>query len=58
MKFVKYNNVSELKLIKNQIAFDAIIFSIFVAVLAWCRIISDNKIIYQRLKIIQDLILQ
>ena len=58
MKFVKYSSVSELKLIENQIAFDAITFSIFAAVLAWCRAVSDNKIIYQRLKAVRDLMLQ
>ena len=58
MKSIKYNHVFELKLTKNQIIFDAITFPIFVAIFAWCRIISDNKIIYQRLKAIWDLMLQ
>ena len=58
MKSVRYSSVLELKLIKNQIAFDAITFSISAAVLAWCRVVSDNEIIYQRLKTIRDLMLQ
>ena len=58
MKFVKYSSVLELKLIENQIVFDAITFSIFAAVLAWCRAVSDNEIIYQRFKTIRDLMLQ
>ena len=33
-------------------------FSIFAAILAWCRTVSDNKIIYQKFKAIQDLMLQ
>ena len=58
MKSVKYSNVLELKLIKNQIVFDAITFSTFAAILAWCWVVSDNEIIYQRLKTIRDLMLQ
>ena len=58
MKFVKYSSVFELKLIKNQIIFDAGTFSIFAAILAWCRAVSDNKVICQKFKTIQDLILQ
>ena len=58
MKFVKYSNVFELKLIKDQIAFDAVTFSIFVAVFAWCWAVFDNKIIYQRFKTRRDLMLQ
>ena len=58
IKSVKYNNVFELKLIKNQAVFDAITFSTFAAVLAWCRTVSDNKIIYQRFKAIRNLMLQ
>ena len=58
MKFVKYSSVLELKLIKNQIVFNAITFSTSAAVLAWCRTVSDNKIIYQKFKAIQDLMLQ
>ena len=46
MKSVKYSNVPELKLIKNQIVFGAITFPIFAAVLAWCWAVSDNEIIY------------
>ena len=58
MKSVRYSSVSELKLIENQIVLDVITFPIFAAVLAWCRIVSDNKIIYQRLKAVRDLMLQ
>ena len=58
MKSVRYNSVLELKLIKNQIVFDAETFSTSAAVLAWCRAVSDNEIIYQKLKTIQDLMLQ
>ena len=58
MKSVKYSNVLELKLIEDQIAFDAITFPTFAAVLAWCRTVSDNEISYQRFKTIRDLMLQ
>ena len=58
MKPVRYNNVLELKLIKNQIAFGAVTFSISAAVLAWCWAVSDNEVIYQRFKTIRDLMLQ
>ena len=58
MKSVRYSSVSELKLIENQIAFGAITFPIFAAVLAWCRAVSDNEVIYQRFKTIRDLMLQ
>ena len=33
-------------------------FSISAAVLAWCRAVSNNKVIYQKLKTIRDLMLQ
>ena len=33
-------------------------FSIFAAVLAWCRTVSDNEVIYQKFKTIRDLMLQ
>ena len=58
MKSVRYSSVLELKLIKNQIAFGAVTFSISAAVLAWCRAVSDNEVIYQRFKAIRDLMLQ
>ena len=46
MKSVKYSNVSELKLIKNQIVFDAVTFSTFVAIFVWCWIVFNNEVIY------------
>ena len=58
MKFVRYSSVFELKLIKNQIVLGAVTFSISAAVLAWCRAVFDNKIIYQRFKTVRDLMLQ
>ena len=58
MKPVKYSNVFELKLIRDQIALDAVTFPISAAVLAWCQTVSDNEVIYQRFKTVRDLILQ
>ena len=46
IKSVRYSSVFELTLIKNQIAFGVIKFSIFTAILAWYRIVFDNKMIY------------
>ena len=57
MKSVKYSSVLELKLIKNQIVFNTVTFSTFAAVLAWCRVVFDNKVIYQRLKAVWNLML-
>ena len=58
IKSIKYSNVLELKLIKNQIVLDTITFSIFAAILTWCRVVLDNKVIYQKFKTIRDLMLQ
>ena len=58
MKFIKYSSVLELKLIENQITFGAVTFSIFAAVLTWCRAVLNNETIYQRFKTIRDLMLQ
>ena len=58
MNFIKYNSISKLRLTRNQITLKNVRFSNSVEIIEWYLTVTDNEIIYQKLIIIKDLMLQ